>query len=88
MELISHNKSKKNDYKNKSSKHEESQKKLVNLSESDDLDIEVTGTDATSAPLITSADSELDPDIIDMLYTKPRNIPLRGENASSWDSDY
>ena len=85
MELISRNKNKK-----KVSKSETFSAKTAQNNEDDDLDIEVTGTDATSAPLITSADSELDPDLTDMLYTKRgwRNIPNRGENASSWDSDY
>lgn len=55
----------------------------------DDNHLEVAGTESTTTkgPLVATANDELDPDIIDMLYTKPRNVPNRGENASSWDSD-
>ena len=75
MDIITRNKSK-------------SAKKIVaDDKEDDDIEIEVSGTE-TGAPLVASADSELDPDIIDMLYTKPRNIPNRGEGASSWDSNH
>lgn len=54
----------------------------------DDIEIEVSGTDSTRAPLVASANEELDPDIIDMLYRSNRNRVPRGEGASSWDSDY
>ncbi|MGB5091578.1 MAG: hypothetical protein WBN72_11595 [Nitrososphaeraceae archaeon] len=87
MDIITHNKN-----KNKGKKSVDALKgqPKSTLNTNEDFDIEVSGTDLTSAPLITAADDSLDPDIIDMLYTKPgwRNIPNRGENASSWDSDY
>lgn len=51
-------------------------------------ELEVAGSESTRAPLVATADEELDPDIIDMLYTKPRNVPNRGEGSSAWDSDY
>jgi hypothetical protein len=54
----------------------------------DDIEIEVSGTDSTRAPLVASANEELDPDIIDMLYRSNRNRVPRGEGASAWDSDY
>jgi hypothetical protein len=53
----------------------------------DDIEIEVSGTDSTRAPLVASANEELDPDIIDMLYRSNRNRVPRGEGASAWDSD-
>jgi hypothetical protein len=57
--------------------------------EDDDIELEVSGT-ATRAPLVATANEELDPDLIDMLYSqaKWRNIPNRGEGASPIDSDY
>jgi len=53
-----------------------------------DIEIEVSGSDSGRGPLVASASEDLDPDIIDMLYTKARHVPNRGEGASSWDSDY
>jgi len=53
----------------------------------DDIEIEVSGTDSTRAPLVASANEELDPDIIDILYRSNRNRVPRGEGASAWDSD-
>ena len=63
---------------------------MLNLDKDDDLEIEVAGTESTTTkgPLVATASEELDPDIIDTLYTKPRHVPNRGEIASSWDSDY
>jgi hypothetical protein len=67
-----------------------SAKKVIvdNKQEYDDIELEVSGSESSSAPLLASASEDLDPDIIDMLYTKPRHVPNRGEGASSWDSDY
>jgi hypothetical protein len=67
-----------------------SAKKVIvdNKQEDDDIELQVSGSESTRAPLVASANEELDPDIIDMLYTKPRHVPNRGEGASSWDSDY
>jgi len=56
--------------------------------EDNDIQLEVSGSESTRAPLVASANEELNPDIIDMLYTKPRHVPNGGEGASSWDSDY
>jgi hypothetical protein len=63
-------------------------KNIAENKEDNDIELEVSGTESTRAPLVASANEELDPDIIDMLYTKPRHVPNRGEGASSWDSDY
>jgi hypothetical protein len=87
MDLIGRNKNKKISRKIEISEHERNN----NMPESDDnedIELEVSGSE-TRGPLVAAADDQLDPDIIDMLYTKNwRNIPNRGENASSWDSDY
>ena len=58
------------------------------LEDKEEEELEVSGSESTRAPLVATADEELDPDLIDMLYTKPRHVPNRGEGASSWDSDY
>jgi hypothetical protein len=54
----------------------------------DSIELEVSGSESTNGPLLASASDELDPDLIDMLYTKPRHKPLDGSGASAWDSDY
>jgi hypothetical protein len=56
--------------------------------EDDDIELEVSGSESSSVPLVATADEETDPDIIDMLYTKPRHKPNDGFGASAWDSDY
>jgi len=56
--------------------------------EDDDIELEVSGSESSSAPLVASASEDLDPDIIDMLYTKARHKPNDGFGASAWDSDY
>jgi hypothetical protein len=56
--------------------------------EDDDIELEVSGSESRSAPLLASANEETDPDIIDMLYTKPRHKPNDGFGASAWDADY
>lgn len=75
MELITRNKNK-------------SARKVNDKQDDDDIQLEVSGNESTRGPLVASANEELDPDIIDLLYTKPRNIPNRGENATPWDADY
>jgi hypothetical protein len=54
----------------------------------DDIELEVSGSESSSVPLVATADEETDPDIIDMLYTEPRHKPNDGFGASAWDSDY
>lgn len=56
--------------------------------EDDDIELEVSGSESSSGPLVASASEDQDPDIIDMLYTKPRHKPNDGFGASAWDSDY
>jgi len=79
MDLITHNKNK------------DKKTTLASNSKFDDdkdIEIEVSGSESTKGPLVASANEELDPDIIDMLYTSNRNRVPRGEGASPWDSDY
>ena len=54
----------------------------------EDIELEVSGSESTRTLLVASASEELDPDIIDMLYTKPRHKPNDGFGASPWDADY
>lgn len=75
-DIISHN-------KNKSAK-----KIFDDDKEEDDIELEVSGSESSSVPLVATADEETDPDIIDMLYAKPRHKPNDGFGASAWDSDY
>jgi hypothetical protein len=51
----------------------------------DDIQLEVSGSESTRAPLVAPASEDLDPDIIDMLYTKPRHKPNEGQGAERWD---
>ena len=83
MGIITRNKNKK-----KFPESENFSAKTAQNNEDDDIEIEVSGSESAKGPLVATASEEMDPDIIDMLYTKPRNVPNRGENASSWDSDY
>jgi hypothetical protein len=75
MDLITHNKNK-------------CRKIIVDDKQDDDIQLEVSGSDSTRAPLVAAASEDLDPDLIDMLYRSNRNRAPRGEGASSWDSDY
>jgi hypothetical protein len=53
-------------------------------------DLEVPGLTESSKggnPHMEFATDEQDADLIDMLYTKPKNVPNRGENATYWDSE-
>jgi hypothetical protein len=78
MDLIGRNKNK-------------SAKKIIandnDKQEDNDIELQVSGSESTRAPLVASASEDLDPDIIDMLYTKPRHKPNDGFGASAWDSD-
>ncbi len=79
MDLITHNKNK------------DKKTTLASNSKFDDdkdIEIEVSGSDSTRAPLVAAASEDLDPDLIDMLYRSNRNRVPRGEGASHWDSDY
>jgi len=55
--------------------------------EKETFSLEVAGSDATANPLASFGDSETDPDIIDQLYSSPRNRVPKGEGASYWDQD-
>jgi hypothetical protein len=78
-DIISHNKN----------KDKELAKKIFDDDkEDDDIELEVSGSESSRTPLVASANEETDPDIIDMLYTKPRHKPNDGFGASPWDADY
>lgn len=79
MDLITRN-------KNKGKKSVE--KILQEDKENDDIELEVSGSESTRAPLVAAANEETDPDIIEQLYRSNRNRVPRGEGASAWDSDY
>jgi hypothetical protein len=76
MDIITRN-------KNKSTK-----KIIVDDKQDDDIQLEVSGSESTRAPLIASANEETDPDIINTLYIKARHKPNDGLGASAWDSNY
>lgn len=69
---------------NKQIDKEESARK--NLAEKEEeFSLEVAGT--TDNPFASFGDSETDPDIVEQLYSSPRNRVLRREGASYWDQD-
>jgi hypothetical protein len=74
-DIISHNKNK-------------STKKIIEYDKQDDIELEVSGSESTRAPLVAFANEETDPDIINTLYTKARHKPNDGFGASAWESDY
>jgi hypothetical protein len=76
MDIITRN-------KNKSTK-----KINVDDKQDDDIQLEVSGSESTRAPLVASANEETDPDIINTLYTKARHKPNDGFGASAWNSNY
>ena len=68
--------------------HKKVAKKIFDDDKEDyDIELEVSGSESSSAPLVASANEETDPDIIDMLYTKPRHKPNDGSGAVYWDQD-
>jgi hypothetical protein len=69
---------------NKQIDKEESARK--NLAEKEEeFSLEVAGT--TDNPLASFGDSETDPDIVEQLYSSPRNRVLPREGASYWNQD-
>ena len=79
MDIITHNKNKDKKARDIAFSQDDKQ--------DDDIEIEVAGAESSKGPLVATANEEMEPDIIDTLYTKPRHVPNRGEGASSWDSD-
>ena len=61
MDIITSNKNKD---KNKKSIPESN-----TIEPEDDVELDVSGSESTRAPLVATASEDLDPDIIDMLYT-------------------
>ena len=55
------------------------------ISDDEDVELEVSGTESNRNPLVAWADEETEPDIIEQLYRSHRSKPNIGEGASSWD---
>jgi hypothetical protein len=71
--------------KNKSKKIS---KEKISNSQADSLEVPgLTESSKGGNPHMEFATDEQDADLIDMLYTKPKYVPNRGESASYWDSD-
>jgi preprotein translocase subunit SecD len=66
-------------------KNKPAKKILTKDKDDNDIELEVSGSESTRAPLVAAANEETDPDIIDQLYRSNRNRVPRGEGASSWD---
>jgi len=79
MDLIGRN-------KNKDKKNAIKSNNIAEDKEDDDIELEVSGSESTRAPLVAAANEDTDPDIINTLYTKARHKPNDGSGASSWDS--
>lgn len=72
MDTIASNKRKKN--KNSEIDHHDA-----------DYELEVAGSEATRAPLLSAAGDDADMDLIDQLYFKSKHKPLMGQFAEKWD---
>lgn len=53
--------------------------------EHEDDSLEVTGSESSKTPLLSCGDDDMDMDLIDQLYRKPKHKPLEGQFAESWD---
>jgi hypothetical protein len=53
-----------------------------------DDNLEVAGSESSKTPLISCGDDEMDMDLVDQLYRKPRNVPNRGEGSAAWDATW
>lgn len=47
--------------------------------------LEVAGSESSKTPLLSCGDDDIDMDLIDQLYRKPKHKPLEGQFAESWD---
>ncbi|TLX92112.1 MAG: hypothetical protein E6K97_02300 [Thaumarchaeota archaeon] len=77
----------KNKNKKKDDNIDDSARKNLAEKEGKTFSLEVAGSDATANPLTSFGTEETDPDIIDQLYSCPRNRVPKGEGASYWDQD-
>ena len=78
--LVEKNKNKNKDRKKKSQE--------ININPSDALEVPgLTESSKGGNPHMEFATDEQDADLIDILYTKPKNVPNRGENATYCDSE-
>jgi hypothetical protein len=53
--------------------------------DNNDLELEVAGSESSKTPLLSCGDDDMDMDLIDQLYRKPKHKPLEGQFAESWD---
>jgi len=51
-------------------------------------ELEVAGSESSKTPLLSYANDETDPDLLDQLHRSIKTKPNDGSGASSWDSDY
>jgi hypothetical protein len=49
----------------------------------DDLELEVAGSESSKMPLLSCGDNDMDMDLIDQLYRKPKHRPNDGSGAAS-----
>jgi hypothetical protein len=49
----------------------------------DDLELEVAGSESSKLPLLSCGDDDMDMDLIDQLYRKPKHRPNDGSGAAS-----
>jgi hypothetical protein len=72
-----------NKQKNKNNSEPSSKK----LEEKETFSLDVAGSDATANPLASFGTEETDPDLVEQMYSSPRNRVPKGEGASYWDQD-
>jgi hypothetical protein len=53
--------------------------------DNNDLELEVAGSESSKTPLLSCGDDDMDMDLIDQLFRKPKHKPLEGQFAESWD---
>ena len=51
-------------------------------------ELEVAGSESSKTPLLSYANDETDPDLLDQLHRSIKTKPNDGSGAFSWDSDY
>jgi len=74
--------------RNKDKKNDAGERSFSNTKkEKETFSLEVAGSDANANPLASFGDSETDPDLIEQMYSSPRNRVPKGEGASYWDQD-
>jgi hypothetical protein len=75
------------DYLRSKNKKKDDSIMISQNTEKETFSLEVAGSDASANPLASFGTEETDPDIVEQLYSSPRNRVPKGEGASSWDQD-